>query len=81
MPESPDANLDSIEEQVKKLVEEFGGKWDSCSREPIAFGLVAVQPTFRVDENQGDTEELENKISALESVASCEVIGCTRALG
>lgn len=80
MPESPDVNLDDVESKAKEKITAFGGDWNTCERVPVAFGLVAVQPTFRMDEDAGDTEVLENDICTLDEVASCEVIGCSRAL-
>ena len=42
MPESTEADLNEIEEDAKKIVEEFGGKNKEYSIEDIAFGLKAV---------------------------------------
>ena len=81
MPASPDENLSKIEEEAKKLIEKYGGKFHKTEIEPIAFGLNAVKIIFVVDESKGSTDALEEKISSMKSVASVEVVGVTRSLG
>lgn len=81
MPESPDEDLGKIEASAKKLIEETGAKVNSVSRQPIAFGLVALMIKFSADEKKGSTDELEARITDIEGVNSVEVVGVSRALG
>ncbi len=73
MPESPDADLDAIQEAAKKIVEEFGGENKEYTIEPIAFGLKAVIVFFFYPDDK-ETDELENKFTAIEDVASAQLI-------
>ena len=73
MPESPDADLDAIQEAARKIVEDFGGNNKEYSIEPIAFGLKAVIVFFFYPDDK-DTEGLEDKFSAIENVASAQLI-------
>jgi elongation factor 1-beta len=73
MPESPDADLEKIEEAAKKIVEEFGGNNKEYSIEPIAFGLKAVIVFFFYPDDK-DTEGLEEKFSEINEVTSAQLI-------
>ena len=42
MPDSPDANLDEIEQKAKEVVEKEQARALKIEREPIAFGLNAI---------------------------------------
>lgn len=81
MPESPDSNLNQIEEKAIKLIEEFGGDVGKVEIEPVAFGLKAIKLIFVSDESKGGTEDLESKISDLDEVNSVEAIDVRRAIG
>jgi translation elongation factor aEF-1 beta len=73
LPESIETDLKEIEEEIKKLVEEFNGTNKEYSQEPIAFGLKALIAFFYCDEEQ-ELEELENKIQNLEGISSMQII-------
>ena len=81
MPESPESNLDTIEEKAKKLIEEFGGQTGKVDIEPIAFGLKALKLIFVMNEDLGSTEELETKVQEIDQVQSVEIIDVRRAIG
>ncbi len=82
MPTSPDTDLGKIEEESKKLIIDFAGEGEiKAEQEPVAFGLKALKLLFVSDEAKGSTEELENKIKALEGVNSVEVVDVRRAIG
>jgi len=82
MPESPETDLNSIEEQAKTSIKEFAGETETKSeQEPIAFGLKALKIVFVMDESKGSTEELENKIKEIPCVNSVEVVDVRRAIG
>ena len=77
-PESPDVDLAKLEEQTKKLITEYGGKVGQAVTEPIGFGLKALKIIFVMDEAKGSPDPLEEKISALEGVASVRVTDVSR---
>lgn len=81
MPEGLEINLDELEKVVEVKIRAFGGEVGKVEKVPIAFGLKSLNVIFFMDEAKGDTEPLENEITALEGVQSCEVIDIRRAVG
>ena len=81
MPESPEVNLDELEGTVKEILTGFEANVMGVEKEPVGFGLVSLITKFSVDENKGSTDPIEEKIAALENVASAEVTMVSRALG
>jgi len=83
MPTSPDANLDTIEQESLKIIKSKVGSSDTrVKRSPIAFGLVAVDITFIWDENLGSPEDiLQPLITQLPDVNSFELTDVRRAIG
>lgn len=81
MPENPESDLDKVQMESDHLIKEFGGELGRADKEPVAFGLVALKLVFVMDEALGSTEELEEKLRALEGVASVEVSDIRRAIG
>lgn len=79
MPESPNANLDRIEKEAEKLILK-NTKQIKKEREPIAFGLVAVNISFTWDES-ASTDELLEKIRKIKEVNSAEIVDFRRAIG
>ncbi len=75
MPESPEVNLDLLEAEVKKHV-----KVHSISREPVAFGLEALQVVAVIPDAAGGTEPLEQKLASLPGIGNVQVINLTRLL-
>ena len=73
MPESPDADLERIQEAAKKIVEEFGGTNKEYEIEPVAFGLKAIIVFFFYPDDKS-TEDLEDKFTSIENVASAQLI-------
>ena len=81
MPQTPDINLEGIQEKATAAINEFGGEVGKVDIQPIAFGLNALNLIFVMDEDKGSTESLENQISEFEGVQSVEVTDVRRALG
>ena len=82
MPESPEIDLDKIEEESKKKIEEFAGEGETKSEKvPLAFGLNSLNIIFVMDESKGSPDPVEESIKAIEGVQSVEVIDVRRALG
>ncbi len=82
MPEEPDANVKTIEQNALQAIKEFAGECETKTEiEPIAFGLSAVNITFVMDEQIGSTEPVELAISKQPHVASVVVTDVRRAIG
>lgn len=75
MPESPEVNLTSLEAAIKERV-----KVHSISREPVAFGLEALQIVAVIPDAAGGTEPLERELSSLPGVGNVQVTNLTRLL-
>ena len=73
MPNSPDADLESIKQKAKEIVESNDGKSNEYTEEPIAFGLKAIIAFFQWPEEK-PLEELEEKLKQIENVQSVQVI-------
>ncbi|WP_255190724.1 elongation factor 1-beta [Natronobeatus ordinarius] len=72
MPNSPDVDLDALEEQLGESLPE-GAKINGVEREEVAFGLVALYPTVIVPDGSGGTEAVEETFSAVDEVESVSV--------
>ena len=82
MPETPDIDLDTLKDKIKKQIADFAGEGETKDElEPVAFGLKCLKIIFVMDENIGSTEDLENNICEIEGVQSAEVSDVRRALG
>lgn len=73
MPESPDVDLDDIEQKVKSHIESKGGRNRQYEKQPIAFGLKALIAFFEWGEDQ-ELEPLQEELQKIEDVKSVEVI-------
>ena len=80
MPESPESNLEEIQNKVKAVVEEKGGKTPTTRTEPVAFGLNAIFLNFAMDESLA-VDDFQTPIQEIESVNSAEVSDFRRAFG
>ena len=82
MPESPDVDLEAVEQKAKEAIASFAGEGDTkVEVEPIAFGLKALRITFVMDESKGSPDALEEPITAIEGVNSFEIVDVRRAVG
>lgn len=81
MPKTPQVDLSMVEEKAKHLISEFGGDVGKVEIEPLAFGLKSLNLIFVMDESLGSTDELEEKIQAVEGVNSVELSDVRRAIG
>ena len=80
MPESPNSNLNEIQNKAKEIVEKNHGKKPSTRTEPVAFGLSAVIINFALDESLS-IDNIENPLKKIKDVVSAEVIDFRRAFG
>ena len=75
MPIGTDTDLDKLENEIKASVNP-----ERINREPIAFGLVALNVTVLVEDAGGQLESVENKLKAISDVSGIEVTEITRTL-
>ena len=80
MPESPQADLEAIQEKAKQIVKEKGGEKASTKIEPVAFGLNAVILNFSMDESLSQ-DSFETPLKEINHVNSVEIIDFRRAFG
>ena len=78
MPESVDTNLNELEKEITNTLAQHDIKVSKIEKEPIAFGLLALNVIFLMDENKGDTETLENACKSVKGVMSAEVTDMRR---
>ena len=80
MPDSPEADIERIESDIKNELESEGAKKISFETQPIAFGLKAILAGFELPEEKG-TDNLESAISQIDSVSSVKIEEYRRAFG
>ncbi|OKY77167.1 MAG: Translation elongation factor EF-1 beta [Candidatus Methanohalarchaeum thermophilum] len=71
MPEGTDVNLDELEEEISDKIKDEQLK--NIEREAVAFGLEALMLTVVVKDDEGGTDEIEEKLSEIEKVESVKV--------
>jgi elongation factor 1-beta len=72
MPNSPDIDLDALQERLEESLPE-GARINGFERDDVAFGLVALLPTVIVPDDAGGTEVVEESFSGVEGVESVSV--------
>jgi elongation factor 1-beta len=72
MPQSPDVDLDDLQERLEQSLPE-GAKINGVERDDVAFGLVALIPTVIVPDDAGGTEAVEESFAGVDGVESVEV--------
>ncbi len=69
MPEGKDTDLDSLEDSIEEALPE-GTDLSGIAREEVAFGLVALMVNVMVEDEEGDTEDVEATLAELPLVES-----------
>jgi len=77
MPAEADTDLRALSEQIRSVKE---GQFHSLEEEPIAFGLVALNSSFIIGDEEGAMEGLERTLKGLKGVGEFEVAQVTRLL-
>lgn len=72
MPEGLEVDIKQLELEIRKLGS------IQITEKPVAFGLKAIEAAFSVPDGAGGTEEIEEKLRAMEGVSSVEVISMGR---
>ena len=80
MPNSPDTNLDEIEEKAKQIIAKETKSEIKSEKKPVAFGLNAVILTFTWDEDKS-IDNLQDNLKKIPNTSSAEVIDFRRAFG
>lgn len=75
MPTGIDTDLDNLGKEIKAAVNP-----ERVNKEPIAFGLVALNVTVLVEDAGGQLESVENKLKAINGVSEVDVTEITRTL-
>lgn len=75
MPNGVEVDLDDLEKKIKNSINP-----EKIEREPIAFGLVALNVTKLVADAEGQVENIENKLREIEEVSGVEVTKVTRSI-
>ncbi|AIF68548.1 effector protein [Palaeococcus pacificus DY20341] len=78
MPTDPDVNLDELEEKIKSAIpEKFG--FQKIEREPIAFGLVALNVYLLGKDAEGYSfDAVAEELEKIEEVESAQVTTVSR---
>lgn len=65
---------------IEKVKEEVGkiAKVQNAGEQDVGFGIKALVLTVLFDDSKGGTEELEEKIKAIEHVSQTEVVSVDR---
>lgn len=72
MPNSPDVDLDDLQERLEASLPE-GAKINGFERDNVAFGLVALLPTVIIPDEAGGTEAIEEAFAGVDDVESIDV--------
>ncbi len=81
MPEGVEVDLRKLEEEARRVITDYGGDITKVEKSPIAFGLSALDLEFLMDESLGSMDPLEEKLSALDGVASATTTSVRRTVG
>ena len=72
MPNSPDIDLDGLQEQLEQALPE-GARINGFEREDVAFGLIALFPTVLIPDEAGGTDAVEDAFAGVDGVESVAV--------
>ena len=75
MPTGVDVDLEKMEQTIKESIAA-----ERIEKEPIAFGLTALIVTKIIPDDGKIMEQAEEKLKAIDGVASVEVTGVTKTL-
>ena len=77
MPESPEVDLELLKTDIQAVMPD-DAELHKIDEEPIAFGLVALNVMFIIEDGEGGTEATEQNVLGLPDVASVEVFDTRR---
>ncbi len=73
MPESPEVDLEKLKTQIKTRITGL----QDIREEPIGFGLKALKIAVVVSDTGGQSDTVEEEISAIEGVERAEIVDLT----
>ncbi len=79
MPDSPDRNLELLGKKIEEVISEFGKVYKKTIQ-PVAFGLSALVYAVMMEEKQGGTDPMEEKISGIDGVNDVQITDVTRSV-
>jgi len=71
MPTGPDVDLNKLQTEIQEL------EPHAVAKKPVAFGLSCLEVQFIRPDSSGGTDELEDKMRAMDGVESVKVTGVT----
>ena len=77
MPENPEVDLEALKAAIEEAMPD-DAEFHKIDEEPIAFGLVALNLMFVIEDGEGGTESTEEAMSKLDNVASIEITDTRR---
>ena len=77
MPESPDVDFEALKVAIQAAMP-AEAEFHKIEEEPIAFGLVALNLIFIIEDGEGGTESTEEAMAQLADVASVEITDTRR---
>lgn len=75
MPSGVETDLAKLESDIRETVNP-----QRIERDPIAFGLVALNITTLMEDAEGKLDEIENKLRGIEGVNDVQVTEITRTI-
>lgn len=75
MPTGTEIDLNKLEQEIKTKINP-----QRIEREPIAFGLVALNVTVLIEDKEGLLEATESKLREISDVSEVEVTEITRSI-
>lgn len=77
MPESPEVDLAALKAAIEAAIPD-DAEFHKIDEEPIAFGLVALNLMFIIEDGEGGTGSTEEAMANLDGVASIEIVDTRR---
>ena len=84
MPESPDADVEAIKEQMLAIAKKYGSKGEMQSKiEPLAFGLkqILVYAMYEMNDESRDFDKISGEMAKIEGASTAEIINMDLAMG
>lgn len=80
MPQNVNLDLEGLIKKIEAYLKKQSSQV-KVEKEPIAFGLSALNFMFVWDEAKGSTDHLESEIKKIKGIASVDMIDVRRAIG
>ncbi|MEM1684612.1 MAG: hypothetical protein QXD25_00930 [Nanopusillaceae archaeon] len=77
LPNSPEKDPVDFLDEVKTIIEKFGGKYIQHDIKPFVFGLKSLEIKFSYPDKEFREEEFLNEINKIEGVSTAEITSVT----